>query len=191
MSTAEIVSLGVSVVTGLITAYFWLIASREARPRLDVRWRGVRDTYEHQDDPDPPADGAEPAPGPPPPHYVAVVAQWWVSNLSTRPNALLGIRLQVRDRDGNWIGTAACPGRKTYPKPAATVPPVMLPPRDMVEVDAYIWIAVAPETLERFRGSSGYWEPFAASVSSPVEFQVEITGLHGRTFVCRVLAPKE
>src|SRR4051794_27517670 len=87
-SLSEIFSVLVSVGSAAATAYLWLVRMNAERPRLKVHLVGLDAVRaEHQGD-----DAWDPV----------VELRLAVTNLSTLPNVVLGMRFWVRQANGAW-----------------------------------------------------------------------------------------
>lgn len=163
-SVMTTVSLAGAIVSTFATFYFWFVRVRGERPKLSCElaerelFLGASTERTRQ---------------------VGVKLGLVVANGSSLPNAVLGVRLRVRLKEGGWAEAEAVTFDRATPRPI-----------NMAAMQtAYLVVSgrVSLPTAEELEQSN---KPLTAYVERhlgcPREVEVDLKGLNERWFACRV-----
>ena len=158
------VSIGVSLISALITFYFWIVKSKQERPHLKIYKADPQlGGYAHSSCDDP--------------VKLIFEVRSVVANYSTRPNALLGTRAWVKMRDGKWQEGET----RLDPK---TPIPLNVAPLQTVRLDLTVTVAVP--AIPEGQACRNTNETFALyrerCVAQPVEVKVGVNTLGEKLF---------
>jgi hypothetical protein len=159
-----VVSLAGAAASTGATVYFWFVRVRSERARLTCELV-ERELYL--------AGMTEQT------RQVGLKLGLVVANGSSLPNALLGVKVRVKLRDGGWLEAEKVAFDKVTPRPIN----VTAMQTTFLVVNAYLSFASVSELEQGGKTLAAYADHYLAN---PREIEVELKGLNNRRFPCVV-----
>jgi len=172
--TLTLVSLGLSILASVSSAFLWLVQYLQKKPRLKVFWSRLRFpgwTYGER-------DGKVMRP---------MSIQIAIANLSEAPNAIIKLRFRIKLANGGWVESGAYEPLTSFDFEQAknelatdqlSTLPVNLAPKEIIRLTRVVQILTPAN------------EAFVGWLAEPFQAEVAVTDLFNRTKISIVTKPE-